>query len=227
MSTIVHTVRPIDVDIDTAFLQSIRLFVESSNPDAVAAWKKIWKTTWRVGSCIETASGSRGIVSSIDKANQTVNVDHFDGLQQVILPLPQVRRVFLLGEEVVIAFGAELAQEGHVLRHSDDATVFLRIWCNDHRTNLRESREVAVPSIYLLDREEHAVHLQSKTSNAQLRSVPSVERYDGRCDALVVGGMFKGYRGMKVNEGNNTYKIEISGLVGNKQADILKDYVLL
>ena len=126
---------------------------------------------------------------------------------------------------MVIAFRAELAQEGHVLCHLDDATVFLHMWCNNHCTNLRESWEVAVPSIYLLDREEHAVHLQSTSSNAQLRSVPLVKCYNGRCNALVVGGMFKGYRGMKVNEGDNTYKIEISGLVGNKQADILKHYV--
>ena len=81
LSTIIHTVQPIDIDIDMAFLQSICLFVKSSNPDAVATWKKIWKMTWRVGSCIETASGSRGIVSLIDKANQTVNVDHFNDLQ--------------------------------------------------------------------------------------------------------------------------------------------------
>ena len=219
LTTPIHSLNPFYGGVDKPFIDAVRLFLDTGHPDVRHAWTVLWKTTWAIGSTVETTDGIRGRVVYLDDKSYTVDLDTVghDGKS-----LSDVHRVFVEGERVVVALGSHTGKTGTVVHQPEISTILLLPDSDNSTDRDDDMSEIMVASIYVLDFATYGSMfdtvgpLRVEQLPKERRTIPEDEDITPT-DVMIVGGSFKSYIGVVVDDRNDTYTVEIPGLVGNKR----------
>ena len=219
LTTPIHSLDPCYGSVDKSFIEAVRQFLDTGHTDARHAWTTLWKTTWAIGSTVDTIDGTRGRIVSLDHNSQTVQLDTFS---HGSILLSNVHRVFVAGERVVVALGSHAGKTGTVVHQPEISTILLLPDFDNRTEKDDDMREIMIASIYVLDFATHGSMFDTvgslRVERPPKEKITMPEDEDiTPTDVMIVGGSFKSYRGVVVDDRNDTYTVEIPGLVGNKR----------